>query len=143
MQNRFDGIYCPQCIVMRKARGLRRRVPTHKPLFPGYVFTVVALAKLRDQDIIGAIYFDGHLARVGDVVIDFIKHKEKRGSYDFTKPGIDAPDVGEIIRPLEGVFAGIRFVFQELMGDKLVLTPLGVGGLSRVIYEGEWEGEGR
>lgn len=120
LRNQGFATFAPFCVVERRARhGFVKR---REPLFPGYAF--VELNRIQHnwgalrstRGVARLVQFGSNAAMVPDEVIEELRHvdgAELSSSLHALAPG--AP-----VRILEGPFADLEAVFQEVEGDARV-----------------------
>ena len=113
-------------------------------LFPGYIF--IRLDPLRrgtatvrsTRGVIGLVRFGNQPATVSDPVIDALLAREDKSSglHLENQPPLNA---GELVRVMDGPFAGIEGVFTQQDGDKRVIVLLELlGRANEVALSRDW-----
>ena len=114
-----DGeAYLP--IVKIAGRRLRDGKPRYEPLFPGYLFArfqfVTQLLQLRRlHGFHSLVSFDGTPALVDDLIIEDLRHREKRTGYITLQARKPSLHIDRKVRVVDGPFSGQTGLFVRYL----------------------------
>jgi transcriptional antiterminator RfaH len=126
-------VYCPRLRLIRPRRG--RKVVSHPPLFPGYLFVAIVAGWWNARWCPGIVKLlangDAPMP-VPESLIAEIKGRERGGLVELPKPP-SGLHVGDKVRITAGAFSGHLGLYQGMRPHERVLVLLTLlGGQSRV-----------
>jgi len=126
-------VYCPRLRLVRPRRG-GRKVESHPPLFPSYLFIMITTGWWNARwcpGIIRLLTAGDAPMPVSETLINEIKSRERNGLVMLPKR--EAFQVGDQVRITAGAFAGHLGLYQGMRARDRILVLLALlGGQSRV-----------
>jgi len=128
-------VYLPKLSVKKHIRGLWRLVA--EPLFPGYIFIHIDLAKVSLAPVrstLGVndlVRFGQQVVPVPDEVMNYIQWRESE-AIDNPKDTLPL-SIGDKVDVLEGPFAGLSAIFQMTKGAERAMLMVSLLGRSNTV----------
>jgi transcriptional antiterminator RfaH len=126
-------VYCPRIRVVRPRRG-GRKVVSHPPLFPSYLFVMIEVGWWSARWCPGIVKLlangDAPMV-VPDRLVDEIRSRERNGLIELERR--DRFKLGEKVHVTEGIFGGHTGIYAGMRSHDRVLVLLALlGGHQRV-----------